>query len=160
MSGAADRVVGPAVRTDRVDTLIRNEAPHWRGAYTGADRDRPGLFRLAHEGTLFLDEVGDTSPAMQAKLLQVLDSGEHLLGLINTVLDIAKIEARGVKMIAFSGHSSWQQKQVTHRSISTWGKSSGIDRAWAGHCSTQVPQAVQPSGSAWGASRVLLSSIS
>jgi two-component system response regulator PilR (NtrC family) len=43
-----------------------------RGAYTGADRDRPGLFRLAHGGTLFLDEVGDTSPAMQAKLLRAL----------------------------------------------------------------------------------------
>jgi DNA-binding NtrC family response regulator len=43
-----------------------------RGAYTGADRDRPGLFRLAQGGTLLLDEVGDTSPAMQAKLLRVI----------------------------------------------------------------------------------------
>ena len=43
-----------------------------RGAYTGAERDRPGLFRLAHGGSLLLDEVGDTPPAMQAKLLRVL----------------------------------------------------------------------------------------
>jgi two-component system response regulator PilR (NtrC family) len=44
-----------------------------RGAYTGADRDRPGLFRLAHGGTLFLDEVGDMPLAMQAKLLRVIE---------------------------------------------------------------------------------------
>jgi len=43
-----------------------------RGAYTGSDRDRPGLFRLAHGGTLLLDEVGDMAPAMQAKLLRTL----------------------------------------------------------------------------------------
>jgi DNA-binding NtrC family response regulator len=46
-----------------------------RGAYTGADRDRPGLFRQAHRGTLFLDEVGDMPPAMQAKLLRALELG-------------------------------------------------------------------------------------
>jgi MoxR-like ATPase len=43
-----------------------------RGANTGAERDRPGLFRLATGGTLFLDEIGDMPPAMQAKLLRVL----------------------------------------------------------------------------------------
>jgi DNA-binding NtrC family response regulator len=47
-----------------------------RGAYTGSDRDRPGLFRLAHAGTLFLDEVGDMSLAMQAKLLRVLQESK------------------------------------------------------------------------------------
>jgi len=43
-----------------------------RGAYTGSDRDRPGLFRLAHGGTLLLDEVGDMPLAMQAKLLRAI----------------------------------------------------------------------------------------
>jgi len=47
-----------------------------KGAYTGADRDRKGLFELAHEGTLFLDEVGDMSLDMQARLLRVLETGE------------------------------------------------------------------------------------
>lgn len=43
-----------------------------RGAYTGSDRDRPGLFRLADGGTLLLDEVADMPPSMQAKLLRAL----------------------------------------------------------------------------------------
>ena len=49
-----------------------------RGAYTGSDRDRVGLFRRANGGTLFLDEVGDMSTTMQAKLLRVLETGRVL----------------------------------------------------------------------------------
>ncbi len=47
-----------------------------RGAFTGANADRPGLFEAAHGGSIFLDEVGEMSPAMQAKLLRVLQNGE------------------------------------------------------------------------------------
>ena len=43
-----------------------------KGAYTGATSDRPGLFELAHGGTIFLDEIGDTSPGLQKKLLRVI----------------------------------------------------------------------------------------
>lgn len=49
---------------------------HEKGAFTGATVRKPGLFEVADGGTLFLDEVAEMSPAMQAKLLQVLDGGE------------------------------------------------------------------------------------
>jgi DNA-binding NtrC family response regulator len=49
---------------------------HVRGAFTGAVSDRRGRFALAGRGTIFLDEIGDTTPAFQAKLLRVLESRE------------------------------------------------------------------------------------
>jgi DNA-binding NtrC family response regulator len=49
---------------------------HRRGSFTGAVEDRAGVFEAAHEGTIFLDEIGDISPATQARLLRVLQEGE------------------------------------------------------------------------------------
>ncbi len=49
---------------------------HARGAFTGAVSERKGLFEEAHGGTIFLDEIGDVSPAMQARLLRVLQERE------------------------------------------------------------------------------------
>jgi len=49
---------------------------HEKGAYTGADRTRIGRFEAAHEGTIFLDEIGDIPPAIQVKLLRVLEEKE------------------------------------------------------------------------------------
>jgi len=49
---------------------------HRRGSFTGASADREGRFRLAHQGTLFMDEVGLMPPAAQAKILRVLEEGE------------------------------------------------------------------------------------
>ena len=61
------------------DQLLESELfGHEKGAFTGAVSAKPGLFEVADGSILFLDEVGEMSPAMQAKLLQVLDTGEFL----------------------------------------------------------------------------------
>jgi transcriptional regulator with PAS, ATPase and Fis domain len=59
------------------DTLLETELfGHVRGSFTGAYRDRSGALELAHRGTVFMDEVGETSPRMQGLLLRFLEAGE------------------------------------------------------------------------------------
>jgi DNA-binding NtrC family response regulator len=60
-----------------VETLLESELfGHVRGSFTGAMADHKGVFEQAHGGSVFLDEIGDTTPALQVKLLRVLQEGE------------------------------------------------------------------------------------
>ena len=59
------------------ETLLESELfGHEKGSFTGADKRREGRFMQADKGTIFLDEIGETSPAMQAKLLRVIQERE------------------------------------------------------------------------------------
>jgi len=77
---ASRRVDKPLVKVNCAaipDNLLESEMfGYIKGAFTGADRDKPGRFNEAHEGTIFLDEIGDLPLPLQAKLLRVLEDRE------------------------------------------------------------------------------------
>lgn len=77
---ASARKDGPLIRVNCAAIpamLMESEFfGHEKGAFTGATAKRDGRFALAHEGTIFLDEIGELSPDLQAKLLRVLQDGE------------------------------------------------------------------------------------
>jgi DNA-binding NtrC family response regulator len=78
------------------DSLLESELfGHERGAFTGAERRKIGRFEQADEGTLLLDEVGDIAPAMQAKLLRVLQTGvfERVGGTDSIKVDVRLVAA-------------------------------------------------------------------
>ena len=78
------------------ETLLESELfGHVRGAFTGAFRDKKGRFEIADSGTIFLDEIGDISPAMQVKLLRVLQEStfERVGGEKTIKVDVRVISA-------------------------------------------------------------------
>ena len=73
------------------DNLLESELfGHVKGSFTGAVKDKKGLFEMADKGTFFLDEIGDTSPTMQVKLLRVLQEG--------TFMPVGSVEPRRVNV--------------------------------------------------------------
>ncbi|MFZ0314572.1 MAG: sigma-54 dependent transcriptional regulator [Candidatus Korobacteraceae bacterium] len=70
------------------------------GAFTGANKAKPGKFELCNKGTLLLDEIGEMSPALQAKLLQVLQDGQfsRLGGRVTVQVDVRVLAATNINM--------------------------------------------------------------
>jgi DNA-binding NtrC family response regulator len=78
------------------ETLLQSELfGHERGAFTGADRAKAGLFEVAHGGTICLDEIGEVSVATQVKLLRVLDTStfRHVGGTTEIKVDVRVLAA-------------------------------------------------------------------
>ena len=78
-SNRADQAFIPINCGALPENLLESELfGHEKGAYTGANQTRRGIFELANRGTLLLDEIGDASPQIQVKLLRVLETGEFM----------------------------------------------------------------------------------
>ncbi|WP_298435424.1 sigma-54 dependent transcriptional regulator [Geobacter sp.] len=78
-SGRADQAFIPVNCGALPENLLESELfGHEKGAFTGANQPRRGIFELANRGTLLLDEIGDASPQIQVKLLRVLETGEFM----------------------------------------------------------------------------------
>ncbi len=78
------------------DSLLQSELfGHERGSFTGAERAKPGLFEVAHGGTIFLDEIGEVSQTTQVKLLRVLDTStfRHVGGTAEVHVDVRVLAA-------------------------------------------------------------------
>jgi transcriptional regulator with PAS, ATPase and Fis domain len=78
------------------ESLLQSELfGHERGSFTGADKAKPGLFEVAHGGTIFLDEIGEISPATQVNLLRVLDTSvfRHVGGTREIRVDVRVLAA-------------------------------------------------------------------
>jgi len=91
------------------ESLLQSELfGHERGAFTGADRAKPGLFEVAHGGTIFLDEIGEVSQATQVKLLRVLDTStfRHVGGTTEIRVDVRVLAAtnRDLPALVKQGH--------------------------------------------------------
>ncbi len=95
-----DKPFKPVNCAGLTETLLESELfGHAKGAFTGANTDRKGLFEIADKGTLFLDEIGDMPLTMQAKLLRVLEDG------VVTPVGSNKTTVVDVRVISATNHN-------------------------------------------------------
>ena len=81
------------------------------GAFTGAVKAKPGKFELCNKGTILLDEIGEMSPALQAKLLQVLQDGQfsRLGGRHGVKVDVRVLAATNINMVASIANKTFRE---------------------------------------------------
>ncbi len=95
-----DKPFKPVNCAGLTETLLESELfGHVKGAFTGANTDRKGMFEVADKGTLFLDEIGDMPLTMQAKLLRVLEDG------VVTPVGSNKATVVDVRIISATNHN-------------------------------------------------------
>jgi len=94
------------------EELLQSELfGHEKGAYTGATQLKHGLFEVADKGTAFLDEVGDVSPALQARLLRVLETGKfrRLGGTVEISVDVRVVAATNRRLPDMVAHGHFRE---------------------------------------------------
>jgi DNA-binding NtrC family response regulator len=94
------------------ESLLQSELfGHERGAFTGAEKSKPGLFEVAHGGTIFLDEIGEISQATQVNLLRVLDTSvfRHVGGTSEIRVDVRVLAATNRDLRAMVGKGLFRE---------------------------------------------------
>ncbi|GAC1448980.1 MAG: hypothetical protein PVSMB1_20080 [Gemmatimonadaceae bacterium] len=114
------------------DNLLDSELfGHKKGAFTGAIADKQGLFEVADNGTFFLDEIGDMTPALQVKVLRVLQEGElERVGGEETIKVDVRIVSATPLMAGFVRGPSFAMKCATRRGMSSLRSRSGGTTRW------------------------------
>jgi DNA-binding NtrC family response regulator/iron only hydrogenase large subunit-like protein len=116
-SHRADKPLVSLNCTTLTDSLLESELfGHKKGAFTGAIADKKGVFEAANGGTIFLDEIGDITPKLQAELLRVLDSGEikPVGGTASAKVDVRLIAATN-KNLEAGVKEGWFREDLFYR---------------------------------------------
>jgi transcriptional regulator with PAS, ATPase and Fis domain len=116
-SQRADKPLVTVNCTTLTDSLLESELfGHKKGAFTGAHADKRGLFEAANGGTIFLDEIGDITPKLQAELLRVLDTGEMRAVGDNTIVGVdVRLIAATNKNLERGVQDGWFREDLFYR---------------------------------------------
>ncbi len=117
LSSRADKPLVTVNCTTLTDSLLESELfGHRKGSFTGAVSDRKGLFEAADGGTIFLDEIGDITPKLQAELLRLLDMGEvRPVGDVNVKKVDVRLIAATNKDLVSGVREGWFREDLYYR---------------------------------------------